>query len=133
MGGSSPAEGLLQVFIGGLWGTICRRGWGRKSADVACRLLGYTRSVRTVGGARWSGVETQALPVWLDGVKCRGDEDSLLDCPQGPIGTHQCGHSTDVGLICSSKYSHTHTLYVYVHVVHKVTIVENFHEICCFL
>ena len=103
VGGPSPSEGILQIFIGGSWGTICRRGWGRKSADVACQLLGYTRSVKTVNGYKYLTPEVGSSPIWLDEVKCNGDEKSLLDCPRGPIGTRVCGHSNDIGLICTSK------------------------------
>ena len=103
VGGASPAEGILQIFIEGFWGTVCRRGWGRKSADVACRLLGYTRSIETVDSFKYLSSEIGSSPIWLDDVKCNGDERSLLDCPHGPIGTHACGHSTDIGLMCTSK------------------------------
>ena len=36
----------------------------------------------------------------LDQVGCIGSETSLFDCPANPIGTNDCSHFEDVGVIC---------------------------------
>ena len=38
--------------------------------------------------------------ILLDDVNCNGDEASLLDCPHGGWGDHNCQHSEDVSLVC---------------------------------
>lgn len=40
-------------------------------------------------------------PITLDNVACIGTETRLLDCRANAIGTHNCAHSEDAGVICS--------------------------------
>ena len=47
----------------------------------------------------------------LDDVQCTGSELTLLSCTANPIGSHNCAHSEDAGVVClpaptskSSKY-----------------------------
>ena len=42
-------------------------------------------------------------PILLDQVMCTGNETSLFDCPQNPIGQHNCFHSEDAGVTCTSR------------------------------
>ncbi len=39
----------------------------------------------------------------LDDLACTGTETSLFDCPHSGIGTHNCGHTEDVGVICQGR------------------------------
>ena len=39
--------------------------------------------------------------VYLEGLECEGDEDSLLDCPmEVELGLSLCDHSRDTGVRC---------------------------------
>ena len=40
--GSSDNEGLVQLCIDGIWGSICGSNWYYFNAEVACRQLGYS-------------------------------------------------------------------------------------------
>ena len=39
--------------------------------------------------------------IWLDDLRCNGNEERLLDCTARSIGSHNCGHHEDVGVVCS--------------------------------
>lgn len=40
--------------------------------------------------------------IWLDEIGCRGFETRLIDCPGVHIGAHNCQHSQDAGVRCST-------------------------------
>lgn len=101
MGGATEAEGRLQIYLNGIWGSVCEKGWGSKSSNVVCRELGYVRAVRTVQGTLYKYNDN--VPVWLSDVQCQGTEKRMAECPHGPIGTHTCSHDHDIGIICSCK------------------------------
>ena len=55
-----------------------------------------------------SGVFEEGEPVtyWLDDVHCKGDEQSLFDCPRSGhariMGIHNCGRRERAGVYCQS-------------------------------
>nr|XP_040137806.1 antigen WC1.1-like [Ictidomys tridecemlineatus] len=40
-------------------------------------------------------------PIWLDELKCTGEEDQVWKCPAQGWGQHNCAHNEDAGVICS--------------------------------
>ena len=40
-GGSSEAEGTVQICFDNQWGLISESGWSQKDAQVVCRELGF--------------------------------------------------------------------------------------------
>ena len=39
-------------------------------------------------------------PILLDNVGCEGDEVSLLACSAQELGTNNCNHGEDAGVLC---------------------------------
>lgn len=50
-------------------------------------------------------------PIWLDDLRCTGTEGHLTGCPSNGIENHNCFHTEDAGVRCSSEYRlYTYTL-----------------------
>ncbi|XP_032424718.1 deleted in malignant brain tumors 1 protein-like isoform X2 [Xiphophorus hellerii] len=98
--GSTRCSGRVEVFYIYSWGTVCDDDWGIADANVVCRQLNCGPAISVVGSAHFG----QGLgPIWLDNVRCSGDESSLTSCGHRGYGTHNCGHSEDAGVICSES------------------------------
>ena len=117
--GGKPYRGRLEIFARNRWGTVCKDHFGPSEALVACSQLGYT------GYTSYSGrYGSSNGPIWMDDVECPSSDNNLMerngdkvltrlaDCNKGgsvfPFraglhwGSHNCDHSKDVGLVCSS-------------------------------
>uniref|UniRef100_A0A8D0EH47 Macrophage receptor with collagenous structure n=1 Tax=Strix occidentalis caurina TaxID=311401 RepID=A0A8D0EH47_STROC len=88
-------RGRVEVFHQGSWGTICDDEWDIQDATVVCRMLGYNRAVSTFTATPGTG------QIWIDDVKCRGNEHSIFECPKRNWGMNDCFHSEDAGVECS--------------------------------
>ena len=98
VGGTTTDEGRVEVFHGGVWGTICDDGWDLNDANVVCRELGYggaTKAFRRSTFGRTFGQE-----VLLDDVGCTGEEDTVFDCEHRGLGTHNCWFFEHAGVRC---------------------------------
>ncbi|XP_064417053.1 neurotrypsin isoform X2 [Latimeria chalumnae] len=100
MDGENKKEGRVEIFINGQWGTICDDGWTDKDAAVVCRQLGYKGPAKARTMAYFGEGKG---PIHVDNIKCTGNERSLADCIKQDIGTHNCRHSEDAGVICDFK------------------------------
>eukprot|EP00057_Strongylocentrotus_purpuratus_P014539 XP_011669013.1 PREDICTED: neurotrypsin-like [Strongylocentrotus purpuratus] len=96
--GSSANQGRVEVFANGQWGTVCDDLWEQREANVVCRQLGFPGASGFTRGAMIFGEGSG--PIFLDNMKCVGDETSIMDCPKNRIGAHNCQHSDDAGVIC---------------------------------
>ena len=94
--GSTPLTGRVEVFAGGEWGTVCDDYWDINDANVVCRQLGFP-------SATSSGTDGQGIGrIWLDNVDCSGSEAQISDCSHRGWGVHDCNHSEDASVQCSS-------------------------------
>jgi hypothetical protein len=93
-GSNVPLLGRIEVLHLGMWGTVCK--WSAMSARVACRELGFHDPV--VHG-RWTG-KIDSGKIWLEDVKCQGNETSLVFCPHNNWKDTNCDHSHDAAVKC---------------------------------
>ena len=100
VGGSSPSEGRVEIYRNGQWGTVCDDYWDSNDGHVACRQLGYPAGSEAVFGSAHFGRGPNTSPIWLDDLRCRGSEASLLDCPS--TRWHNCFHGEDAGVRCNT-------------------------------
>ena len=96
----SHAQGRVEVFYNGIWGTVCDDYWDLNDAKVVCRQLGFGRATRAYKSATFGPGNGK---IWMDGVRCTGSERSLTECPHNGWGIQNCGHSEDAGVQCSSN------------------------------
>ena len=99
--GGDVCSGRLEVFHDGSWGTVCDDGWNMKDATVVCRQLGCGDAVSAKTDAFFGEGTGDIL---LDNVECRGDESSLEQCSHRGLGTHDCYHKEDAGVICEGTH-----------------------------
>ena len=101
MGGTTPLEGRVEVFLLGHWGTVCDYNWDLADAIVVCRQLGYPRAV---GAPRYAAFGAGSSPSWYYSLHCTGREHSLTECSKSTsyFGS-ACSHSQDAGAVCSSQ------------------------------
>lgn len=101
VGGSTPLEGRVEICLDGEWGTICDNFWSDLDAAVVCTQLAYgpTDAVSFSGAFFGEGTGT----IHLDWLFCTGVEEKLTDCVHSPVPPGTCGHSQDVGVVCSGK------------------------------
>ncbi|NXW37376.1 DMBT1 protein, partial [Phaetusa simplex] len=90
--------GRLEIFHDGHWGTVCDDLWGLPDAAVVCRQLGCGAALDAPRAA-FFGEGTG--PIWLDDVRCQGNESSLLGCPASPWGLTNCQHREDAAVVCA--------------------------------
>ena len=112
--GTAPNEGLVEICINSTWGTVCNDFWSNSNAEVVCRQLGYSTNgtrnslldslwLYSTIGSMSEYFDTGYGEIFLDDVVCGGFESSLLHCSHNFIGTHDCTHGQDIGVICSGK------------------------------
>ncbi len=99
VGGDHDLEGRVEVYHDDQWGTVCDDFWTVRNAKVVCRQLGH-KGGKAVSRAHFG---EGSDPIWLDNVRCEGDEDRLEDCTANDWGSHNCRHSEDAGVSCTQK------------------------------
>ena len=101
MGGTTPLEGRVEVFLLGHWGTVCNYNWDIADAIVVCRQLGYPRAVEAPRNAAFGA---GSGPSWYYRVYCTGTERNLTECSKSSSNFGSaCSHSQDAGAVCSSQ------------------------------
>uniref|UniRef100_A0A8C9TKF8 Macrophage receptor with collagenous structure n=1 Tax=Scleropages formosus TaxID=113540 RepID=A0A8C9TKF8_SCLFO len=91
-GGGS--RGRVEVFHQGEWGTVCDDSFDVTDGGVICRMLGFQRATSVFTSTAGTG------RIWLDDLKCTGQERSIFECPHRGLGVQDCSHSEDAGVAC---------------------------------
>ncbi|XP_078145661.1 lysyl oxidase homolog 3B isoform X1 [Centroberyx gerrardi] len=100
-GGAKLGEGRVEVLKNSEWGTVCDDRWSLQSASVVCRELGFGSAKEALTGARMG----QGMgPIYMNEVKCLGQEKSIWNCPFKNITAEDCQHTEDAAVRCNVPY-----------------------------
>ncbi|KAI4824269.1 hypothetical protein KUCAC02_012792, partial [Chaenocephalus aceratus] len=97
--GSNPCEGIIQLYHDNKLGYIGDKHWSEKTEDVVCKST-------QCGKGNGSTQEPAMRPldkVWLNEVKCKGDESHLGECTHPGFGISQFDTGTLRKIQCSNK------------------------------
>ncbi|KAF7693748.1 hypothetical protein HF521_007501 [Silurus meridionalis] len=94
-GGKGSCSGRLEVYHNATWGSVCDDQWNISNAQVVCRQLGCGSVLSADRFGPGEGT------VWLNRVKCRGDEIHLWDCHHSLKKHTDCSHA---GVTCAGLY-----------------------------
>ena len=119
-GGATMNEGRVEVYHDGTWGTVCDDNWGISDANVVCRQLGYSKATSAPGEAAF-GIGSG--PIHYDNMACSGCEARLADCLHLGIGSHNCRHQEDAGVVCEGVLN--------LHQLNCLAGVECNKDVCC--
>ena len=101
VGGATPLEGRVEVFLSGHWGTVCDYNWDVVDAIVVCRQLGNLQAVEAPTNAAFGA---GSGPSWYYSLYCTGTERNLTECSKSNSNFGSaCFHSRDAGAVCSSQ------------------------------
>ncbi|XP_046728640.1 antigen WC1.1-like [Silurus meridionalis] len=97
-GGKGSCSGRLEVYHNATWGSVCDDQWNISNAQVVCRQLGCGSVLSADRFGPGEGT------VWLNRVKCRGDEIHLWDCHHSLKKHTDCSHA---GVTCADVSAST--------------------------
>ena len=84
----------------GTWGTICSDLWDLQDAEVVCRQLGFDGAL---AAPRYAAFGEGIGQIWLDDVRCVGNEKYISQCGHNGWGIHNCRHSSDASVHCKPQ------------------------------
>ena len=90
----SARHGRVEVLYDGLWGSVCDDGWSDANAKVVCKQM------NSAGGIAIPRLGGGSGPIWMQGVRCVGNESSLGHCAFRGFGVHNCSHDEDASVEC---------------------------------
>ncbi|KAM9467765.1 scavenger receptor cysteine-rich type 1 protein M130-like [Clarias gariepinus] len=89
-GGKGSCSGRLEVYYNTTWGSVCDDQWNISNAQVVCRQLGCGLALSADRNVSFGPGEGT---IWLNRVKCRGDEIHLWDCHHSLKKHTDCSHA----------------------------------------
>ena len=95
---------------------------------MVCHQLGYSQAVRATVRAEFGQGHGD---IWLDNVRCTGNEAFLSECQFNGWGEHNCRHQEDAGVVCQGTYEHSTfksivSVYIHTSIIYMVSVYLSF-------
>ncbi|XP_076082552.1 scavenger receptor cysteine-rich domain superfamily protein-like [Mytilus galloprovincialis] len=87
-GGSSPADGRVDIKENGQWGSLCDNNYGLAELQVICNTLGYRDTLPYL--YHLPSLEMHRVPFGVNQMTCSGMEDHIAQCQMST--TASCHH-----------------------------------------
>ncbi|XP_073528989.1 T-cell differentiation antigen CD6-like [Phyllobates terribilis] len=95
-GTRDPCAGRVEIFMDGVWGSVCHDGWDAMDAEITCRQMKCGSALSALGGSYFGSGHPE---IHLNEVNCKGSENVLWECPA--TGTRECSTKEHAGVVCS--------------------------------
>ncbi|KAM4043612.1 T-cell differentiation antigen CD6-like [Anomaloglossus baeobatrachus] len=95
-GSHESCAGRVEMFLNGVWGSVCHDGWDAMDAEVTCRQIKCGSALSALGGSYFGSGHPQ---IHLNEVACAGSENFLWEC--SAHGKRECSTREHAGVICS--------------------------------
>uniref|UniRef100_A0A8C9QFM8 SRCR domain-containing protein n=1 Tax=Spermophilus dauricus TaxID=99837 RepID=A0A8C9QFM8_SPEDA len=96
--GAAAVQAEWRSFTSIFGGTVCQNDWDLNDAHVVCRQMGCGMALDATHFIQFG---EGSGPIWLEKLKCTGEEDQIWKCPSHAWGQHYCTRQLDTGVICS--------------------------------
>jgi deleted-in-malignant-brain-tumors protein 1 len=102
VGGRSDSEGVVEVFVGNAWGTICQHKWDIMVADRVCQKIGFKMALSAVRDSHFKFPLTGTRHVLIDEIVCGDSSNNEASCTFKP-STGVCTDSEYAGVVCTNN------------------------------
>ncbi|XP_071959550.1 scavenger receptor cysteine-rich type 1 protein M130-like [Antedon mediterranea] len=93
-------EGIVQVFLYGVWGTVCAYDWGELETETLCKQLGYQGGGETTNVYNYNTFEVDESPIHKITFNCDDYDENLSDCESYENTYESCSHFSDFAVKC---------------------------------
>ena len=81
---------------------MCANEWDTQDADVACKMMDFDGFL--LAEFEYKERRPEELRVWLNNMRCIGNETNLLLCPHDDsVGSNGCKGKRKAGVVCRPK------------------------------
>uniref|UniRef100_A0A1B8XW57 T-cell differentiation antigen CD6 n=1 Tax=Xenopus tropicalis TaxID=8364 RepID=A0A1B8XW57_XENTR len=94
-GGSDGCSGRLEVYLHGVWGTVCNSHWDEEDSEMLCRYL-------ECGSFLKKSISNHSLSTYMAFI-CPPRVSSTWDCRIHVKNRNICGDEGALGLLCNGK------------------------------
>ncbi|CAI5646636.1 unnamed protein product [Oreochromis niloticus] len=99
--GGYPCEGYLEVYHNNTWGYVGDTHWDKNTEKVACKSTHCGEPADS--SVTDIGKPSEDRPIWLNELKCEGDESALWECKHPGWNSSYYSKLTVKKITCSSN------------------------------